>query len=205
MAFENSIQVLQDFAKKQIKDIKKNLKGSSGLVGSIKASVKGNFDKEPKVVFQLPKYAGFVDTGVEGTGEGQKKDKDGNLTKYSVIKKKTLNNSFANALFGFRKQPAFSGDFKMIPTNAIDKWVVRKGLEGTRDEKTGRFISRKSLKFAIATSIYQKGIGQGGKYPSLAGKGFFSKPLKSNFKTMAKDLADAYTKDLINNFKDEIV
>lgn len=204
MAFENSIKVLQDFAKKQIKDVKKNLQGSSGLVGSIKASVQGNFDKEPKVIFRLPKYAGFVDTGVEGTGEGQKKDEDGIVTKYSVTKKKTLRSSFANSIFGFRKQPAFSGDKKMIPTNVIDKWIVRKGLEGTRDEK-GRFVSRQSLKFAIATRIYQSGIGQGGKYPSLAGKGFFSKPLSMNINKMNKDLADAYTEDLANNLKDELV
>lgn len=204
MAFENSIQVLQNFAKKQIKDARKNLQGSSGLMKSIRSRVEGNFDKQPKVIFSLPKYGAFVDTGVEGTGEGQRKDEDGNLKKYSVIKKKTLRSSFANSIFGFRKQPAFSGDYKMIPTRSIDKWVVKKGLEGTRDEK-GRFVSRQSLKFAIATRIYQTGLGQGGSFPSLAGKGFFSKPLSTNINKMSKDLETAYAKDLINNIKDELV
>ena len=152
----------------------------------------------------MPKYGAFVDTGVEGTGEGQKKNKDGILTKYSVTKKTTLRSKFANDIFGFKKQPAFSGDHKMIPTSAIDKWVVRKGLEGTRDEK-GRFISRQSLKFAIATRIYQAGLGQGGSFPSLAGKGFFSEPLKKNYINMYKKLEKAYAKDLTNNIKDDLV
>jgi hypothetical protein len=45
---------------------------------------------------------------------------------------------------------------KMPPSKALDKWSVRKGL-APRD-KDGKFISRKSLNYLIARSIYINGI-----------------------------------------------
>ena len=188
MAFENSIRVLQGFAKKQTADAKKNLKGSNNLASKIKSSVIGSFDKTPVVRFTMPNYSGFVDTGVKGVKNARRQ----------------LNSPFANAIFGFNKQPAFSGKFKMIPPSAIDKWVVRKGIEGTRDEE-GRFVSRNSLKFAIAKKIYETGLGHGGKYASVAGKGFFSKPLAENLAKMYINLEGAYAHDLANNLRDEFV
>lgn len=40
---------------------------------------------------------------------------------------------------------------------AIDKWVVQKNLQGTRDEQ-GRFTSRKSMVFLISNAIYNRGL-----------------------------------------------
>jgi hypothetical protein len=204
MAFTNSIRVLQGFAKKQTADAKKNLKGSANLASKITSSVIGSFNKTPIVRFTMPNYSGFVDTGVEGVGYYYAKDESGKKKRFNVKTKKTLKSPFANAIFGFNKQPAFSGKFKMIPPSAIDKWVVRKGIEGTRD-KEGRFVSRNSLKFAIAKKIYQTGLGQGGKYESVAGKGFFSKPLAENLAKMYINLEGAYAHDLANNLRDEFV
>ena len=45
---------------------------------------------------------------------------------------------------------------KMPPPSKMDKWIVRKGLKGVRG-KDGKFISRKSLQFMIARSIYKIG------------------------------------------------
>jgi hypothetical protein len=45
----------------------------------------------------------------------------------------------------------------MPPSGNLDRWVIRRGLGDTRDE-SGRFISRKSMVFAIRKSIFQKGI-----------------------------------------------
>jgi hypothetical protein len=59
---------------------------------------------------------------------------------------------------------------KMPPPSAFSQWVVRKGLKGTRDA-SGRFVSRKGLQFAIAKSIFKKGIK-----PSL----FFTKPFEDS-------------------------
>ena len=75
---------------------------------------------------------------------------------------------------------------KKPPASAFSKWVIKKGLKGTRDKK-GRFISRKGLQFAIANSIYKKGIK-----PSL----FFTKPFKKAFNNLDNDLIEAYKLDV---------
>ena len=75
---------------------------------------------------------------------------------------------------------------KKPPASAFSQWVVRKGLKGVRDKK-GRFIKRKGLQFAIANSIYKKGIK-----PSL----FFTKPFERAFKNLPKELVEAYALDV---------
>ena len=74
----------------------------------------------------------------------------------------------------------------MPPRGPLDKWAVRKGLRGVRDDK-GRFISRKSLIFLIQRSIYYKGIK-----PSY----FFSKAFKLEFKRLPQDIREAFQLDL---------
>ena len=75
---------------------------------------------------------------------------------------------------------------KMPPPSKLDKWIVKRNLKGVRD-KDGKFISRKSLQFMIARSIYKKGIK-----PSL----FFTKPFEKAFKNINKDLIEAYRLDV---------
>ena len=75
---------------------------------------------------------------------------------------------------------------KMPPQSKMDKWIVRKGLKGVRG-KDGKFISRKSLQFMIARSIYNNGIK-----PSL----FFTKPFKKAFTNLDKDIIKAYQLDV---------
>ena len=75
---------------------------------------------------------------------------------------------------------------KMPPPNKMDKWIVKKGLRGIRDSK-GRFITRKSLQFMIARSIFNKGIK-----PSL----FFTKPFEKAFKNLNEDIIKAYELDV---------
>jgi len=75
---------------------------------------------------------------------------------------------------------------KMPPPSKMDKWIVRKGLKGVRG-KDGKFISRKSLQFMIARSIYNRGIK-----PSL----FFTKPFKKAFTNLDKDIIKAYQLDV---------
>jgi len=79
----------------------------------------------------------------------------------------------------------FSGRFKMIPTSSLDKWTVSKGI-APRDEK-GRFIDRQSLKFALAKSIYEKGIKA-----SL----FFTKPFEKAFTNLPIDVVEAFALDI---------
>jgi len=71
---------------------------------------------------------------------------------------------------------------KMPPSKPFEKWIKRKGIKG-RDQKSGRFISHKSLSFLIARSIYNKGIK-----PSL----FFTKPFEEKFKKMPDELIEKF-------------
>jgi hypothetical protein len=75
---------------------------------------------------------------------------------------------------------------KRPPASAFSNWVVRKGLKGTRDAK-GRFVSRKGLMFAVANSVFKKGIK-----PSM----FFTKPFEKAFKELNQELIQAYGLDL---------
>ena len=77
---------------------------------------------------------------------------------------------------------------KMPPVKSLDKWIVKRNLKGVRD-KDGKFISRKSLQYMIARSIYNNGIK-----PSL----FFTKPFEKAFKNIDKDLIEAYKLDVEN-------
>ena len=75
---------------------------------------------------------------------------------------------------------------KMPPVKSLDKWIVKRNLKGVRD-KDGRFISRKSLQYMIARSIYNNGIK-----PSL----FFTKPFEKAFKNLDEDLVKAFRLDM---------
>jgi hypothetical protein len=74
----------------------------------------------------------------------------------------------------------FSYTTKMPPPSKLDKWIVRKGMG--KDEK-GRFVSRKSLQFLIARSIFRNGLK-----PSL----FFTKPFNKEFKKVSDDIVEAF-------------
>jgi hypothetical protein len=75
---------------------------------------------------------------------------------------------------------------KRPPASAFSNWVVRKGLKGTRDAK-GRFVSRKGLMFAVANSIFKKGIK-----PSM----FFTTPFQKAFKDLPEELILSFGLDL---------
>lgn len=70
----------------------------------------------------------------------------------------------------------------------IDKWVLQKGLSGTRDAQ-GRFISRKSLVYAISSAVYNRGLKP---TEFLSGTGERIK------KQLYKLVAPAFTKDVAN-------
>ena len=71
---------------------------------------------------------------------------------------------------------------KMPPVKAFDKWVVRKGIAPRGSG--GQFAKREGLKFAIAKTIFKKGIR-----PSL----FFTKPFEAAFKRLPDELVEAYS------------
>ena len=70
---------------------------------------------------------------------------------------------------------------KMPPPKAFDKWIIKKGIAPRNKE--GKFQTRKGLQFAIARSIFEKGIK-----PSL----FFTKPFEAAFKNLPDEMIKAY-------------
>jgi hypothetical protein len=83
----------------------------------------------------------------------------------------------------------FSYKTKMPPAKAFDKWTIRRGIAPRG--KGGQFQTRKGLNFAIARSIFEKGIK-----PSL----FFTKPFEAAFKNLPDDLIEGYGLDAENLF-----
>lgn len=85
----------------------------------------------------------------------------------------------------------FSYKSKMPPPKAFDKWTIRRGIAPRG--AGGKFQTRKGLNFAIARSIFEKGIK-----PSL----FFTKPFEEAFKNLPDDMIDSYGLDVENLFND---
>ncbi len=76
---------------------------------------------------------------------------------------------------------------KMPPQRVFDKWIIKRGI-APRDKK-GRFMSRKSLKFLIARSIYEKGI---------KATFFFTKPFERGQDKYRQFFKEALVKDIEN-------
>ena len=162
--FAETQKALNKFAKYVVSQSKANLtrqkKNASGnLRNSLGYDLKVS-ENSFSLEFIMAEYGMFIDEGVHGS-------------KSSYLE--TRNSRFE-----------FSGRFKTIPTKSIDKWVVRKGIKGTRDEK-GRFIDRQSLKYVIAKSIYEKGI---------RASMFFTKPFEKAFENLPQEVIEAYALDI---------
>lgn len=136
-----------------------------------------------------------------------------NLTKYKKNASKELYNSLGYELstheqsfslaflmeeYGMYQDKGVSGTKKKYdtpfaytnkrpPASAFSKWAVRKGI-APRDD-SGKFTKRKGLQYAIANSIYEKGIK-----PSL----FFTKPFERAFKNIDEALVEAFALDVDN-------
>ncbi len=82
----------------------------------------------------------------------------------------------------------FSFKSKMPPSKAFSQFIVRKNIKGSRDEK-GRFVSRKSLQYLIARSVYMRGIK-----PSM----FFTKPFNQAFDKLPPELQEKFGIDIEN-------
>lgn len=78
----------------------------------------------------------------------------------------------------------FSYKDKMPPTKAFDRWIVKKGIA---PRSKGKFLSRESLKFAIAKSVFLNGIK-----PS----NFFTKAVEDGFQRLPEDIIASYGLDV---------
>ena len=160
MKTKNVKKVFDLFGKKTVKTARGILNAQGKNASGDLSSSLGYYLNVKEGVVELrflgAPYADLVDKGVRGSKSSAKAPK----SPYSYT----------------TKQP---------PSNVIDKWVVRKGLSGARNDK-GQFIKRKGLVFLIARSIKLYGVK-----PS----NFFSDALNEGMRTLPKNVAKAYVKD----------
>ena len=169
---------LNRFAKYVISQSRANLtrqkkNSSKELYNSLDSNVKVSKNSF-ELTFLMEEYGVFQDKGVKGTKSNYVENKD--------------------SPFSYKSKGGKNGLKGMPPPKAFDKWIVRKGLKGIRDKK-GQFISRKSLQFMIARSVFEKGV---------KASMFFTKPFEKAFKNIDKDLIKAYKLDVEALMKNSI-
>ena len=157
---------------------------------------------------ELNRFAKYVISQSRANLTRQKKNSSkelyNSLDSNIKVSKNSFELSFLMAEYGVFQDKGVSGvkkkyntkyayTTKMPPPSKMDKWIVKKGI-APRD-KDGKFISRKSLQFMIARSIFNNGIK-----PSL----FFTKPFEKAFKGLNKDLVEAYKLDVEALMKNSI-
>jgi len=167
---KNVSNELNRFAKYVISQSRANLtrgkkNSSNKLYNSLDSNVKVGKNSF-EITFLMEEYGVFQDKGVKGTKSNYLENK--------------------NSPFSYKSKGGKNGLKGMPPPKAFDKWIVRKGLKGIRNKK-GQFISRKSLQFMIARSVFEKGI---------KASMFFTKPFEKAFKNLPKELVDAYRLDV---------
>ena len=140
---------------------KKRINASKTLYNALDYEVKA-MPNSFYMKFDLGDYGAFIDEGVKGA-------------------KSTYPESI-------RSRFKYTGRYKSIPPNKLDKWMVRRNIQGVRNEK-GQFIPRKTLRFILARSIYQKGIKA-----SL----FFTTPFERAFKNLPDELIKSFGLDVEN-------
>ena len=158
---------LNNFGNKVVKDaqaILKKDKGDTALGNSIRFKVVPTAQGfETK--FYMNDYGTYLDKGVSGNEVKQ------SYTDYRGDKEPSPGKGYTT------KHP---------PTGIIEKWIKKKGLKG-RNKESGRFITHKSLAFAIAKSIQKKGI------KSLS---FFQKPLGIEYDKLEKNILGILKQDI---------
>ena len=157
-------KTFEEFGEYVIQKAKANLKKSgktaSGKLGdSLKYEFKVN-QNSVEFDFFAEDYWKFVDKGVKG--------------KFSSSKA-------PNSPYQFGSGTGKKGGLR----SAIDKWVIRKGLQNVRNEK-GQFINRKQMVSMISRAIYNRG---------LSATQFFSKPFDEGFNNLPDEILEAYGKD----------
>jgi hypothetical protein len=148
-------------------NLKKKKKGGGELEKSLRYKV-----KRSSVEFTLADYWEFVDAGVKGKGGTRKKPNAKGETTWRLKK-------VTNSKFKYRN--------KKPPAKVFDSWLYRRGIQG-RNAK-GQFITRKSLMYMIANSVYHTGIET---------THFFTDALDNEVLKLGDEIGEAFALDLID-------
>ena len=166
---DNTIDELQATGKEIIRRARIRLsRNNKNVTGRLRDSMKATVDiLDPKdtvflaFTFKGADYWRFVDLGVKGSKSSRKAPR---------------------SPYRFGTGSGRKGGL----TAGIDRWVIQKGLEGTRDAK-GRFTPRKTMVRLIVNKIFTTGIR-----PSY----FFTAPYDAVLKQRASQLAKAIGLDV---------
>ena len=138
---------------------------SGKLVKSLYYSIR-EYNKGYIIEFFMAPHGKFIDKGVSG--------KRTTRTYVSVT--------------GKRKRSPYKYKSKQPPSKVFDKWLIKRGI-APRDKK-GKFLSRNSIKYLIARSIFFKGI---------KATSFFSRPLSLGLRNFQDGLSNAAVEQFENN------
>lgn len=166
----NLERYLDSFGKYVVQQSRANLtKGKKNVDKSLYNSIKFEVENTPdgfSVKFFMNSYGSFVDKGVSGNKK--------------IQEFVTWDNRKVASPYNYKsKQP---------PSGIIEKWIKKRGIKG-RDNKTGRFITHKTLSFLIARSIKLKGT---------KGISLFQRPL-GWLKKFGAEMLGAVKEDIINS------
>lgn len=162
-------KALNEFGQLVIERAKANLKkggkyGSHNASSSLSNSLSFKLQSNPNSIefdFYAEEYWKFLDYGVKG---------------------KVSSAKAPNSPFKFGSGTGKKGGLRA----SIDKWVIRKGLAGTRDKK-GKFMTRKQMVSMISRSIYLKGTPE---------TKFFRDAFEKSYATLDDTLVEKYGLDL---------
>jgi len=154
-------KALEKYAKFVINKSRQNLQkggryGTYNKSGVLSKSLEYRI-KGDKVSFLSEDYGEYIDKGVKGA-------------------KSTYPESSASPFKYTTKRP---------PAEVFEKWIKKSNIQG-RDKKTGRFITRQSLSYIIANSIYSKGI---------KATMFFTKPFEEALPLFEDEFLEGFLND----------
>jgi hypothetical protein len=166
---DNVQAALNEFGKLVIERAKSNLKkggkyGSHNTSNKLTDSLRFETKEMPRSIgfdFYAEDYWKFLDYGVKG--------------KISSAKA-------PNSPYQFGSGTGKKGGLRA----SIDKWVVRKGLAGTRG-KDGRFTTRKQMVSMISRSIYLKGTPE---------TKFFREAFETSYQSLDENIVEKYGLDV---------
>lgn len=141
-----------------------------------------------QLTFLMEEYGLYKDLGVQGKNPGELPKKSRKYNKQqaplSPYRFGRSNRKPKKKSKGEKPKKGSKGELY----KAVDRWVAKKGLKGSRNS-LGQFTKRKTMVFLISRSIYFAGLK-----PSL----FFTTPFFVAYKRLPKEIASSFAKDVIS-------
>ena len=172
--YTRAYQVLDKFKRYVVQQSRSNLtKGKHNASSALYGSIKGYINKKQNrsLAGRFTGGSSMPSLTIEMNSYGAFLDKGVRGSKSNYIKNRDTPYKFGRG-----------GDKKSVPVSPIRKWVQSKGLDAGSE-------------YAIAKSIYQKGIEK---------TGFFSKPFDKRYKLTINLYHKSIAKDIANNIANQL-